>query len=1093
MQKTLIGFCAIALSLFAQDGEPVRLVYPWLSHNAQFESILFINNHEVTDQNVSLVAYRGQQATDSNLSTTAEITIPGRSFVRMDMSQLFPALGEGSGFSVIAELPTPSFTGGWLTYNLQTGTGKSPSMGNAILLPYDEALPAQPDLGHEILFPFLPISDGLTSAPVLVQVGAEPIEATITIIDASGSVAGETSLPALEPFKPFAILANQLVPEGTQGPLYAIASSESNLVGAAFVFNEAAEPSIGNALNRELFVPGDQVLLPWVSDNTQFESILFAINLTDDELNLTLDAKRGDGASATKSISLSSGAMLHQTATQLFPTLEGGSGYSVTITGDREAFHAGWVTNNLETSTGKSPSQGSGIRIPKGNAETHELGKNLVFRLLPLENGFTSAPVILHTDAAPQDIRLYFFDKAGTRIAEKLLTQVPPHQPFAQVANQLVPNQQDVMMVAMANVPMAGAFFIFNSGSEPSIGNASRVMPGVPPNFDLIAEAQIGTAGGTLVSDDFELVVPSGSFNATAALQIYAGQLFDIQDQPLVGSMLKGMPETYQTALTWRTRIPDGEDVNEVAMFVGESSFTPTLGTEHVSYSAFPVSVNGQWMETSLPPISEPVSKRNTPTEPVQPRMVPVFGVPTYFTPEGHFMITNGDDVIAPLDLIVDLGGHLEEAYNTLKGMGFDFSKRTNWPVSVTVRRLESGTYGVYCNSYFGSNYGYIEFNFLHLDEPDELRTTAGHEFYHLIQYLYDNRGAYDKKKFPRDSYWFDEAGGSWIEEKFTEQTNYVPGPYVGNMKEVLTGFQAGAKYGHQNHGYGLTILTKYINEHLPESVNLLIYERILEGDHIIQILDELAPAKDRLDWYKEFFRSFVDQTHYPVAPSFLLGQRDKTIILTQDNQQFFRQSRIGDLGSAIQAVVINSDTFSNITQLDINMEGANVLADPNEDVTMDIYLYGNTLTSLAEDTAEYNIKNLNDFIMQNPNPKLLMVIHNPRLKFPYDGSRIFTTEVKTVERQARFTLRNSDSNDQPENIHILMPWESFEASNRLTPGANRSVETTNYKEGDELQIRAGRNGTVLATATCTLTSEIYYGEIVWNGNSISCSAVDPP
>ncbi len=79
---------------------------------------------------------------------------------------------------------------------------------------------------------------------------------------------------------------------------------------------------------------------------------------------------------------------------------------------------------------------------------------------------------------------------------------------------------------------------------------------------------------------------------------------------------------------------------------------------------------------------------------------------------------------------------------------------------------------------------------------------------------------------------------------------------------------------------------------------------------------------------------------------------------------------------------------------------------------------------------------------------------------------------------------------DTAENIHILMPGEGFDASNRLTPGANRVVTVSNLEIGDTVTIRAGRNGTVLDTTTCPAVSGTNYEAVAtWDGETIMCTA----
>ena len=96
----------------------------------------------------------------------------------------------------------------------------------------------------------------------------------------------------------------------------------------------------------------------------------------------------------------------------------------------------------------------------------------------------------------------------------------------------------------------------------------------------------------------------------------------------------------------------------------------------------------------------------------------------------------------------------------------------------------------------------------------------------------------------------------------------------------------------------------------------------------------------------------------------------------------------------------------------------------------------------------------------------------------------VFGDAVETTT--VTFTLRNDDI----ENIHFLLPGETFDASNRVTPGGTGTGTGQNVQIGDTITVQAGRNGTVLASTDCpTVTSEDYTATVVWNGVSLTCSA----
>ena len=108
------------------------------------------------------------------------------------------------------------------------------------------------------------------------------------------------------------------------------------------------------------------------------------------------------------------------------------------------------------------------------------------------------------------------------------------------------------------------------------------------------------------------------------------------------------------------------------------------------------------------------------------------------------------------------------------------------------------------------------------------------------------------------------------------------------------------------------------------------------------------------------------------------------------------------------------------------------------------------------------------------------------------DFDAVFTIGTVSIgfaggDNTADFTLRNLDT---VENIHILMPSEDFGDANRLTPGTQREVTLAGVEVGDTVNVRAGRNGVVLAETDCAVIGSFPYAATVdWDGFSLTCNA----
>ena len=169
--------------------------------------------------------------------------MPAGGFLKRFASELFPGLGAAGGYGLTISSDTPGIRGRWVTYNLDSTVGTSPSQAVAV---DGSLIGAGKRLGHDLLFGYLPSGDGLTSAPVVVNLGDEPTRVDFYIFDQAGNLLDSVAVRNLAPRQPYARVISDLVPAGS-GDVQVVASAlNGRLAGAAFVFNEDGEPAICN-------------------------------------------------------------------------------------------------------------------------------------------------------------------------------------------------------------------------------------------------------------------------------------------------------------------------------------------------------------------------------------------------------------------------------------------------------------------------------------------------------------------------------------------------------------------------------------------------------------------------------------------------------------------------------------------------------------------------------------------------------------------------------------------------------------------------------------------------------------------------------
>lgn len=246
--KHLMTICSLifACLAWAQD-TPVQLVYPWVSHNAQFTSTLFITNHAENATALQLVATRGD-----GTQFSADFRVEARGFLKRPLTELFPTLDEGSGLAVQVRAASDQLTGRWLTFNRNTGSSGSPAQGVAVK-PLGRNHPA---VGQMMTLDTVGSDDSFNSALVFLNLGDRATEVTLTFADEQGDFL-ETFAPIVVNLKPYVPVAEPITTliGGDLGDLSVRAVSEGQPFTAIhFMFNNANEPAMaaGSAVFPEL-------------------------------------------------------------------------------------------------------------------------------------------------------------------------------------------------------------------------------------------------------------------------------------------------------------------------------------------------------------------------------------------------------------------------------------------------------------------------------------------------------------------------------------------------------------------------------------------------------------------------------------------------------------------------------------------------------------------------------------------------------------------------------------------------------------------------------------------------------------------------
>jgi len=381
--------------------------------------------------------------------------------------------------------------------------------------------------------------------------------------------------------------------------------------------------------------------------------------------------------------------------------------------------------------------------------------------------------------------------------------------------------------------------------------------------YTLISTETIDNDGGEIIADELTLTIPASSFNNPVDITIFSSTT----DKPFEENhssksyRIGGLPTDYNIPLEISIKYSVGTTSDENYLVLGSEILND--GELRTVYSRLNSNDLNGVLVGELPVPKYDLGDNGLNKIFTGQKFITVSAMrsvsPFYSTAQGHFLITF--PVKEGYGQPVELGEFLEEAYQKVSDLGFSDTARTNWPIDVMLRKLETGTDGGASCSWFGNNHGFIELNIDLLSDLDNLRITAGHEYFHIIQFLYDTRAGIKKSAYSSTHHWVNEATAAWFEEKFTSIANYIPEVMNGGAQYSLDGMQlppfddAGNQIpDFMKKCYGRAPIIKYLVNRYNEDIIIEMYNDIIVGKHPVDAVCQYNPD----GWWNDFLKEYL-------------------------------------------------------------------------------------------------------------------------------------------------------------------------------------------------------------------------------------------
>lgn len=513
--------------------------------------------------------------------------------------------------------------------------------------------------------------------------------------------------------------------------------------------------------------------------------------------------------------------------------------------------------------------------------------------------------------------------------------------------------------------------------------------------------------GGEIIADELTLTIPASAFNSATEIKILSSTIdkpFD-ENHASKSYRIEGLPLDYKVPFKISIKYSNGPASSENLLAIGEEILSSAkYGYQFLESIDSNGYVVGELAVQEQYQISKSMKKIYDGEATFSPIFSTISGYNYYKSSQGHFNIYLPEQNINNANLISNI---LEDAYQKIIDLGFNYDAR-NWPIvmpiDVTFKKLEQGLDGGALRSKLGIYFGYMEMNQDLLNDQQRLQTTLGHEFFHIVQAFYDKRwvqSAYAWAVCKQAHFWFDEATAAWIEEKFTNVTNYFPEVRSGNEHAP---FDKGMHWDPyigvycigeedasvQGHGYGLSALIKYLVTRYGEAILIKMYNDIKDWNvHPIEAICQEDPA----EWWDEFLKEYMLGNVYNDVSidDWLSGKEDNYQISSESDVSKTFTKNYQELSASIYYIRLNYPGINSNAEAVFTISGAS-----KRNLTLFKFNSAKQIEYIASDKNKLVLKDLKTLTDNGWN--IFAVVSNNRYSSPYTSEKEISLDMKIIQ-----------------------------------------------------------------------------------------------
>ena len=463
------------------------------------------------------------------------------------------------------------------------------------------------------------------------------------------------------------------------------------------------------------------------------------------------------------------------------------------------------------------------------------------------------------------------------------------------------------------------------------------------PYGPIVAQQDIGTAGGTVGNTDIGVTIPSGAFSATQTVKLIrdttsGGETYS-GNSASAFYLIDGLPSGVTTQARVRIKTtgtnaglgalgllrPANEKADTVRVVMGLQLIA---ATDSAGYMVATVPLTGRTSWAGVTPaqfrrVSANAGAANQsdlrdPTALVaDAELVAMLNLTRVSTSAGKFEVWGFGATADHVAKVNKTAGFVDQAYTKLNDMGYSFAFRATWPLQIFVRALDANGVCSMPGAFPKNiNLAYIEYNKANTDLASYSGTVI-HEMFHFVKGgILPMTNVTDWNTYS----WIDEATSTWMAEKHPAIALPFENPTARSWRaSMYAGFTPAVDMA-ASKGYGMAPMIKYQVKRFGEAKVKTVLDAMHGGADPNTTFFNSFGESAKL-WWPDLLNQYVGGSLYAWPSDTLIPKHRYNLRLDLGNGASYVTDQLWTLGVEGELLVRDTSMFGPNFELPIYLD----------------------------------------------------------------------------------------------------------------------------------------------------------------------------